>query len=385
MGEVEFAMQPETSASPRPARHAVADPGELGALRDELARDGRRMVFTNGCFDLLHVGHVRYLEQARALGDALVVAINGDASVRSLKGPSRPVQPEQERAEILAALGCVDHVVVFGSERVTELIRRIRPQVYAKGGDYTPETLHPEERSALDECGCQINILPLVEGRSTSSTLARLESGDPSAVRSGRRPRLGILGSGRGSNFAALVGAIAGGALEAEIALVLSDREGAGILDHARRLGLPARHVPAGDHPLRFDAAGNKEYADRLRAAGVDLVVLAGFMRVLKGPMLEAFPGRIINIHPSLLPAYKGLEAWRQALEDGASETGCSVHLVNAEVDGGEVLAQARVPVLPDDTAETLHARIQEQEHRLLPETLSQYLRRLPDLPPIGR
>lgn len=344
------------------------------------------MVFTNGCFDLLHVGHVRYLKQARALGDVLVVAVNGDASVRALKGPERPVQPELERAEILAGLKAVDHVVLFDSERVTDLLRVIRPQVYAKGGDYTPETLHPEERAALDLCGSEIAILPLVAGRSTSSALARLQAGSASTTAvAGRRPRLGILGSGKGSNFAAVAGAIAAGKLDAEVAMVMSDHADAGILDLARRLGLPARHVSAGDHPLRFDPAHNKEYADRLRAAGVDLVVLAGFMRVLKTPLLQAFPDRIINIHPSLLPAYKGLEAWRQALKDGAGESGCSVHLVNAEIDGGEVLAQARVPVLPDDTPETLHARIQEQEHRLLPATLQNYLQRLPLLPPLAR
>ena len=375
-------MQPDSNASSSPVATALADSESLAALRDRLAREGRRMVFTNGCFDLLHVGHVRYLEQARALGDVLVVAINGDASVQALKGPTRPVQPEAERAEILAALKSVDHVVLFETERVTDLIRLIRPQVYAKGGDYTPDTLHPEERAALDQCGSEIAILPLVAGRSTSSTLARLQSGDATAIRSTRRPRLGVLGSGKGSNFAAVAGAIAAGKLDAEIAVVLSDHADAGILDLARRLGLPAHHVCAGDHRLRFDLAHNKEYADRLCAAGVDLVVLAGFMRVLKAPLLEAFPGRIINIHPSLLPAYKGLEAWRQALEDGVGETGCSVHLVNAEIDGGEVLAQARVPVLPGDTAETLHARIQEQEHQLLPATLATYLQRLPDLPP---
>lgn len=372
-------MQSERTASPSSGHGIVTDPAVLAALSDQLASEGRRMVFTNGCFDLLHVGHVRYLEQARALGDVLVVALNSDASVQALKGPSRPVQPELERAEILAGLKSVDHVVLFNEERVTNLLRLIRPQLYAKGGDYTPETLHPEERAALDEGGTGIAILPLVQGRSTSSTLARLEAGAGGAsvgVR-GRRPRLGILGSGKGSNFAAIAGAIAGGKLDAEITLVLSDQADAGILDLAHRLGVPARHVSAGDRPLRFEPAHNKEYADRLRAAGVDLVVLTGFIRVLKAPLLDAFPRRIVNVHPSLLPAYKGLEAWRQALEDGAVETGCTVHLVNAEIDGGEILAQARVPVLDGDTPETLHARIQEQEHRLLPATLADYLEKL--------
>ena len=373
----------EQSAEPEPLIPSTVD--EVAGLRDRLDGEGRRLVFTNGCFDLLHAGHVRYLRQARALGDCLVVALNSDASVRALKGPARPLQPELDRAEILGSLRAVDRVLVFDSERVTDLIRRIRPHLYAKGGDYTPETLHPDERRALDEAGSEIAILPLVGGRSTSSTLARLETAAAGGLTAPRRPRLGVLGSGKGSNFVALADAIAAGRLEAEIALVLSDQPDAGILERARRLGLPALHVPAGDHPRRFDPARQKEYADRLRAAGVDLVVLAGFMRVLKAPLLDAFPQRIINIHPSLLPAYKGLEAWRQALDDGVRETGCTVHLVNAEIDGGEVLAQARVPVLDGDTAESLHARIQQQEHSLLPETLGRYLCRLDELPPPPR
>lgn len=384
MVPVRSESDPEPRPQVEPLRPSTVD--EVAVVRQRLESEGRRLVFTNGCFDLLHAGHARYLRQARALGDCLVVALNSDDSVRALKGPSRPLQPELDRAEILASLRAVDHVLLFDGERVTDLIRRVRPHVYAKGGDYTPETLNPEERQALGEAGSEIVILPLVSGRSTSSTLAQLEAG--ASVGGGdarRKPRLGVLGSGKGSNFVAVAEAIAQGRLDAEIALVLSDQPEAGILERARGFGLPARHVSAGEHPRRFDPACQKEYADRLRAAGVDLVVLAGFMRVLKAPLLDAFPRRIINIHPSLLPAYKGLEAWRQALEDGVAETGCTVHLVNAEIDGGEVLARARVPVLAGDTVETLHARIQQQEHRLLPEALSDYLRRLPELPPAPR
>jgi rfaE bifunctional protein nucleotidyltransferase chain/domain len=151
----------------------IQTPAALADLRAEFGAQGRRLVFTNGCFDLLHVGHVRYLQQARALGDALLVALNGDISVRALKGPSRPVNNEQDRAEVLAALACVDFVTIFHTERVTELIREIRPHVYAKGGDYTVASLDPGERGALEEVGAEIRILPLVPGRSTTATLER--------------------------------------------------------------------------------------------------------------------------------------------------------------------------------------------------------------------
>lgn len=134
---------------------------------------GRRLVLTNGCFDILHAGHVTYLEQARALGDALLVAVNSDRSVRELKGPTRPVNPEQDRARVLAALRCVDYVTVFDSLRVTSVIHTIRPAIYAKGGDYTPDTLDPGERAALDACGVEIRILPLVPGRSTTEILRK--------------------------------------------------------------------------------------------------------------------------------------------------------------------------------------------------------------------
>jgi rfaE bifunctional protein nucleotidyltransferase chain/domain len=151
-------------------------PEQLAAWRDTLAAEGRRLVFTNGCFDLLHVGHVRYLQAARALGDALLVAVNGDASVRALKGPTRPINSEQDRAEVLGALGCVDALTLFHSERVTELVRVIRPQVYAKGGDYTVDSLDPGERNALQAVGAEIRILPLVPGKSTTSIIEKWQS-----------------------------------------------------------------------------------------------------------------------------------------------------------------------------------------------------------------
>ncbi len=148
-------------------------PQQLAILRDEFAAAGRKLVFTNGCFDLLHVGHVRYLQAARALGDALLVAVNGDASVRALKGPTRPINSEADRAEVLAGLACVDFVTLFHTERVTDLVRIIRPQIYAKGGDYTIESLDPGERGALLEAGAEIRILPLVPGKSTTSIIEK--------------------------------------------------------------------------------------------------------------------------------------------------------------------------------------------------------------------
>ncbi len=148
-------------------------PQQLAALREDFAAAGKKLVFTNGCFDLLHVGHVRYLQAARALGDALLVAVNGDASVRALKGPTRPINSEQDRAEVLAALGCVDYVTIFHTERVTDVVRVIRPQVYAKGGDYTVASLDPGERGALEETGAEIRILALVPGKSTTAILEK--------------------------------------------------------------------------------------------------------------------------------------------------------------------------------------------------------------------
>ena len=149
---------------------------ELSAIRAAMGAAGKSLVFTNGCFDLLHVGHVRYLQQARALGDALVVAVNGDESVRALKGPTRPINSELDRAEVLTALECVDFVVLFHTERVTELVREIRPHIYAKGGDYTVATLDPGERTALQEVGANIQFLPFLPGFSTTQLIARIKA-----------------------------------------------------------------------------------------------------------------------------------------------------------------------------------------------------------------
>lgn len=147
---------------------------QLVSLGELYRRTGRSLVLTNGCFDLLHTGHVRYLQQARALGDALIVAVNSDRSVRELKGATRPLNLEADRAEVLAALRCVEYVTIFDNKRVTEVIKKLQPAIYTKGGDYTIETLDADEREALKVCKVEVKILPLVEGRSTTSLIKKM-------------------------------------------------------------------------------------------------------------------------------------------------------------------------------------------------------------------
>jgi phosphoribosylglycinamide formyltransferase 1 len=185
--------------------------------------------------------------------------------------------------------------------------------------------------------------------------------------------RLGILGSGKGSNFRAIVAAIQAGELDAEVALVLSDVPGAGILTFAEETGLPHRTIVEPKFKTKLSPEVEEEVVRLLQEAHVDLVVLAGYMRLVKSPMLKAFPRRIINIHPSLLPKYPGLESWKQALDAGESNTGCTVHFVDDGMDTGEIIAQAEVPILPGDTAATVHARIQVEEHRLYPEVVRRF------------
>jgi phosphoribosylglycinamide formyltransferase-1 len=184
---------------------------------------------------------------------------------------------------------------------------------------------------------------------------------------------LGILGSGKGSNCRAILERIRDGALAAKAALVVSDVFDAGILDIAREFRVPNVYLPPGNFRTRLEPAVETELVRLLREAGVDLVVLAGFMRVLKEPMLGAYPRRIINIHPSLLPKFPGIEAWKQALAAGEKMTGCSVHYVDAGIDSGEIIAQRNVPVLPNDTPESLHERIQIAERTLYPEVIAQF------------
>ena len=180
-----------------------------------------------------------------------------------------------------------------------------------------------------------------------------------------------MLGSGKGSNFVAIADACAGGTVPAEVALVLSDVAEAGILARARERGLPERFLPPGKFRTKLDEEAERSYIEALRAAEVDLVVLAGFMRVLKDAFLRAFAVRIVNIHPSLLPSFPGLAAWEQALAHSVRVTGCTVHFVDAGVDSGPIIGQQTVPVLDDDTAETLHQRIQAAEHALYPKCVA--------------
>jgi phosphoribosylglycinamide formyltransferase-1 len=183
--------------------------------------------------------------------------------------------------------------------------------------------------------------------------------------------RLGVIGSGKGSNFVAIADAIAAGKIPAHIAIVLSDVENAGILAHARERKLPARFVPPGKFRTKLDEESEQAFVTELQSAGVDLIVLAGFMRVLKGDFLRAFENRIVNIHPSLLPSFPGLEAWKQALDHGVKVAGCTVHFVDAGVDSGAIIGQQAVPVLDADTPETLHQRIHAAEHELYPQCVA--------------
>lgn len=179
------------------------------------------------------------------------------------------------------------------------------------------------------------------------------------------RLALGVLLSGSGTNLQALIDAIAAGQLHARIAVVISNVPDAGGVERARRHGLPVRVLPHRDAPTR--EAYDTQLVEILRAHGVELVVLAGFMRLVTPVLLAAYPARVVNVHPALLPAFPGLHAERQALAHGARLTGVTVHFVDEETDHGPILAQAAVPIFADDTEESLHARIQRQEHRLYP------------------
>jgi len=186
---------------------------------------------------------------------------------------------------------------------------------------------------------------------------------------------LGILGSGKGSNCRAILESIRSGALPAEARVVISDVLDAPILEIAREFSIPNAYLPPGQFRTRLEPNVEAELAQMLRDAEVELVVLAGFMRVLKLPMLQAFPRRIINIHPSLLPKFPGLEAWKQALNAGETITGCTVHYLDDKIDHGDIIAQRVVPILPNDSAESLHARIQVAEHELYPTVIAKLCR----------
>ena len=182
---------------------------------------------------------------------------------------------------------------------------------------------------------------------------------------------IGILGSGKGSNARAILERIRSGDIAAEPRLVVSDVLEAPILDIAQEFGIPNAYLSPGRFRTRLEPETEEQLVRMLQGAGVELVVLAGFMRVLHEPMLQAFPRRIINIHPSLLPKFPGLEAWKQALAAGERVTGCTVHYVDAKIDHGQILEQRELSILPNDTAESLHCRIQMLEHKLYPEVIA--------------
>src|SRR6266496_6492023 len=192
-----------------------------------------------------------------------------------------------------------------------------------------------------------------------------------------KRLALGILGSGKGSNCRAILESIRSGELPAEVRVVISDVLEAPILELAREFSVANAYLPPGEFRTRLEPKSEMELVRMLHDAGVELVILAGFMRVLKAPMLEAFPRRILNIHPSLLPQYPGLDAWKQALAAGETVTGCTVHYVDEKIDHGDIIAQREVAILPNDTAESLHARIQIVEHALYPAVISEMCQKL--------
>jgi phosphoribosylglycinamide formyltransferase-1 len=184
---------------------------------------------------------------------------------------------------------------------------------------------------------------------------------------------LGILGSGKGTNCRVILERVRSGVLPAEVRVVISDVLDAPILDIAREFSIPNAYLPPGRFRTRLEPEAEMELVRMLRDAGVELVILAGFMRVLKAPMLEAFPRRILNIHPALLPKFPGLDAWKQALAAGEKVTGCTVHYVDEGIDHGDIIAQREVSILPNDTPETLHARIQIAEHELYPAAIAEF------------
>jgi phosphoribosylglycinamide formyltransferase 1 len=190
-------------------------------------------------------------------------------------------------------------------------------------------------------------------------------------VNGSHKLRVGVLGSGKGSNFVAIADACATGRVPAEVAIVLSDVQQSGILEHAKERNIPARFIEPGKFRTKLDDNAEGTFIEELQRANVQLIALAGFMRVLKGEFLRTFEGRIINIHPSLLPSFPGLEAWKQALDYGVKVTGCSVHFVDAGVDSGPIIAQQTVPVLESDTPESLHQRIHIAEHELYPKCVA--------------
>lgn len=181
---------------------------------------------------------------------------------------------------------------------------------------------------------------------------------------------IGALGSGKGSNLESILTAIETGRLDARVVCVLSDNADAYILERARKRGISAFHIDCAPFKTKLDGDAQTRAIKILRDHGADTIALAGFMRMVKPGLLQAFPHRVINIHPALLPAFPGLEAWTQAVNYGAKISGCTVHFVDEGMDTGPIILQKSVPVLHTDTPQSLHARIQEQEHIAYPEAL---------------
>ena len=184
------------------------------------------------------------------------------------------------------------------------------------------------------------------------------------------RLKIGVLGSGSGSNMQSIVDEIEAGRLDAEVRIVLADVADAKILDRAKRHGIPCQYLDCAPWKTKLEGPAEDRCIEILKAAGVDTVVLAGFMRIVKPKLLAAFPNRVLNIHPALLPAFPGVHSWKQALDYGCKVAGVTVHFVDAGTDSGPIIVQKAVPVMEDDTPETLHARIQVEEHKAFPEAL---------------
>ena len=185
------------------------------------------------------------------------------------------------------------------------------------------------------------------------------------------RLKIGVLGSGSGSNMQSIVDEIEAGRLDAEVRVVLADVPDAKILDRAKRHGIPCQYLDCAPWKTKLEGQAEDRCIEILRGAGVDTVVLAGFMRIVKPGLLAAFPNRVLNIHPALLPAFPGVHSWTQALDYGCKVAGVTVHFVDGGTDTGPIIVQKAVPVLEDDTPETLHARIQVEEHKAFPEALA--------------
>jgi phosphoribosylglycinamide formyltransferase-1 len=186
----------------------------------------------------------------------------------------------------------------------------------------------------------------------------------------GETLKVGVLGSGSGSNAQSIIDAIEAGTLDAEVVCVLTDVADARILERAARHGIPAQYISGAPFKTKLEGDAEQEYIRVLKEHGADCVVLAGFMRIVKPALLAAFPNRVLNIHPALLPAFPGVQSWKQALDYGTKVAGCTVHFVDEGTDTGPIIVQRSVPVEPGDTAETLHARIQVEEHKAYPEAL---------------